>query len=416
MQIILFEDTRVGNLKPLVGLKPVYGLTTGFRTLREKMAEAAGRETELTYHLRRSLASCFSAANPAFVVNSIKDCDLLLVNGRMVFSELAGRMLREHEFDSGTAYMQDGNMIFARVRSDMIADETGALPDLIETSLLADRLRTEKLSGFRMIDNLWDLIALHADEMQMDASSLELGRIDGDIHPSAVIVNPGNVSIGKGASVRAGAVIDASEGFVAIGSGAVVEPHTVLMQNVCLAPFARAKASSRIYSNVFVGSWSKAGGEVEDSIIEQFANKQHDGFLGHSYISSWCNLGAGTNTSDLKNNYAPVRIVVNGREKDTGLQFLGLMMGEHSKSSINSMFNTGTVVGTSSNIFGGGFPPKEVPSFSWGGSAGFEPYDVGKALETARTVMSRRQVSMSGEYEAMFRHLAATEGATKVFT
>jgi UDP-N-acetylglucosamine diphosphorylase / glucose-1-phosphate thymidylyltransferase / UDP-N-acetylgalactosamine diphosphorylase / glucosamine-1-phosphate N-acetyltransferase / galactosamine-1-phosphate N-acetyltransferase len=416
MQLILFEDTRVAELKPLVNLKPVYSLTSGFRTLREKMELAAGGIAGVSFHLRRYLAPCFAEQNQSSIVNSIRERDLLLVNGRLVCSAQVELMLRENAFEPGKAYLQGDNLLFARVPSSLIADESGSMPDLIDTLFLAGELATEELSGFRVIENLWDLIAFHTDEMQRDASRLELGRMDGDIHPSAVIVNPSNVYIGPGAIVRAGAVIDADDGFVAVGAGAVIEPQALLMQNVSLAPRSRVRPGSKIYSNVSIGSFSKAGGEIEDSIIEPFANKQHDGFLGHSYISSWCNLGAGTNTSDLKNNYSPIRIVVNGRERETGLQFLGLLMGEHSRCSINSMFNTGSVVGTAANIFGGGFPPKEVPSFTWGGSAGLEPYDPDKAVETARRVMERRQVSMSASCEAMFRYVAGTENPHKFFT
>lgn len=415
MQLLLFEDFRVPELRPLVSLKPVYSLTAGFRTLREKMAHALGGGMELTFHLRRSLAPCFAAENPSCTVNTLRDDELLLINGRMFPSgELQG-MIGENAFEPRTAYLQDGTLLFARIPSGLLLSGTGTMPDLIDTALLSGELFTRKLSGFRIIDNLWDLIAFHPDELQRDAGSLELGSIEGEIHPSAVIVNPSNVYVGPGAVVQSGAVIDAGDGFVALGAGAVAEPHSLLRQNVFLAPRSRARAGARIYSNVSIGSFSKAGGEVEDSVIEPFANKQHEGFLGHSYISSWCNLGAGTNTSDLKNNYSPVKIFVNGQERQTGLQFLGLLMGEHSKCSINSMFNTGTVVGTAANIFGGGFPPKEVPSFSWGGSGGFEPYDPSKALETARRVMERRQVSMSAAYEAMFLHVAGTEGRGDVF-
>lgn len=416
MQLILFEDSKVGALKPLVNLKPVYSLTTGFRTLREKMEQAIGRDSELTFHLRRCLAPCFSEQNPSCIVNTIRESEVLLINGRMICSEEGCRMLSERAFEPGKAYLQDGTLLFARVPSGILADETGALPDLIESSYLAGVLKTQELTGFRVVENLWDLIAFHTDELHKDAGTLELGRIDGQIHPSAVLVNPSCVYVGPGAVVRAGVVIDADDGFVAIGAGAVAEPQAVLMQNVYLAPRSRVRPGAKLYSNVSIGSFSKAGGEVEDSIIEPFVNKQHDGFLGHSYISSWCNLGAGTNTSDLKNNYTSVRIMVNGRELETGLQFLGLLMGEHSKCSINSMFNTGTVVGTAANIFGGGFPPKEVPSFSWGGSSGLESYDPDKAVETARRVMERRQVSMSGAYESLFRLIAGTFGPEAVFT
>ena len=259
------------------------------------------------------------------------------------------------------------------------------------------------------------MIAFHSDELLRDAETLELGRIDGEVHSSAALVNRSNIYVGPGAVVRAGAVLDADEGFVAVGSGAIVEPQAVLMQNVFLAPCSKVKIGAKLYSNVTVGSASRVGGEVEDSLIEPFANKQHDGFLGHSYVSSWCNLGAGTNTSDLKNNYSRISLFHNGRLQMTGLQFLGLLMGDHSKSSINSMFNTGTVVGTAANIFGGGFPPKEVPSFSWGGSDGFVPYEVEKAVETARKVMDRRQVVMSSAYESMFRFVAGIEVHQRLF-
>jgi UDP-N-acetylglucosamine diphosphorylase/glucosamine-1-phosphate N-acetyltransferase len=187
------------------------------------------------------------------------------------------------------------------------------------------------------------------------------------------------------------------------------------MQNVFLAPGSRARIGAKIYSNVFIGKSSKAGGEIEDSILEPCSNKQHDGFLGHSYISSWCNLGAGTNTSDLKNNYSKIRLVVDGQQLSTDLQFLGLLMADHAKCSINSMFNTGTVVGTGANIFGSGMPPKYVPSFSWGcGASGFEPYQIEKAVDTARKVMERRQVVMSNAYEHMLRLVAQLELARKV--
>jgi UDP-N-acetylglucosamine diphosphorylase/glucosamine-1-phosphate N-acetyltransferase len=187
----------------------------------------------------------------------------------------------------------------------------------------------------------------------------------------------------------------------------VVEPVALLMENVYIAPGARVKSGARIYSNVCIGGGAKAGGEIEDSIMEPFSNKQHDGFLGHSYISSWCNLGAGTDTSDLKNNYSPVSIETAHGKMATGQQFLGLLMGEHSKCSIGTRFNTGTVVGISSNIFGNGMPAKYVPSFSWGdGNPGTARYEADKAVETARKVMARRKVEMSAAYEAMFRAVA----------
>jgi len=146
----------------------------------------------------------------------------------------------------------------------------------------------------------------------------------------------------------------------------------------------------------------KVGGEVEDTIIHPYSNKQHSGFLGHSYLGSWINLGADTNNSDLQNNYGSIKVQVNGRHIDSGKQFVGLMMGDHSKTAINTMFNTGTVVGFSSNVYGAGFPPKFISSFGWGGSESMKEYKLSKAIETAKAVFARRDKEFKKEDEEMF--------------
>ncbi|KUL21402.1 GlmU family protein [Chlorobium limicola] len=417
MQYLVFEDEKVSRLKPLVNFKPAYGLFTGFRSLAQKLEDSIAERVRLTWHLRTYLAPFYRERFPESIVNSIEEDELFLVNGRLLCDKNVTEIIVHGALDPGNALMQGDDLLFARLHRSRLSDlPDGKLPDLLDSAFLAAGLAVQQVSGFRLIGNVWDVMAYHTEEMERDAEQLESGRIDGDIHPSAAIVNRSNIFIAPGAIVKAGAVLDAEDGFIAVGPGAVVEPQAVLMQNVFLSPCSRVKAGSRVYSNVFVGTASKVGGEVEDSLIEPFANKQHDGFLGHSYISSWCNLGAGTNTSDLKNNYSNVKLVIDGREVTTGLQFLGLLMGDHAKCSINSMFNTGTIVGTGANIFGGGFPPKEVSSFTWGSAAeGFETYMIEKAVETARKVMGRRQVAMSSAYETMFRFVAAREHGRKCF-
>lgn len=416
MQYLVFEDEKVSGMKPLVDFKPVYGLYTGFRTLAEKLEAGVPEGVRLSWHMREYLASVHRERYPDRMINRIDDDDVLLVNGRLVCDRALSSVMKGAELEPGCALVQNGNLLFARMRRDRLPGvRDGRLPDLFDTRSLLPLLSQSERSGFRILEHVWDVIAFHADAMELDMASLRNGVLDGDIHPSAVVVNPSNTVVAEGAVVKAGAVLDAREGFVYVGSGAVVEPQAVVMNMVYLAPHSRVKAGARVYSNVFVGTAAKVGGEVEDSLVEPFANKQHDGFLGHSYISSWCNLGAGTNTSDLKNNYSSVNLVIDGRSVSTGLQFLGLIMGEHAKCSINSMFNTGTVVGTSANVFGGGFSPKEVLSFTWGSSAeGFQTYLIDKAVETARKVMQRRQVSMSGAYEAMFRFVADGESRRRV--
>src|SRR5690606_16982746 len=155
------------------------------------------------------------------------------------------------------------------------------------------------------------------------------------------------------------------------------------------------KIGAKSYGQTAIGRWCKVGGEVENSIILGYSNKQHDGFLGHSCLGAWVNLGADTNTSDLKNNYGSVRVLLNGREVNSGRMLLGSLIGDHSQTGINTMLNTGTVIGVSANIFGGGFPPREIPSFAWGGSGGFEPFRPEKAIELARTVTARRGIDFT---------------------
>lgn len=411
MQVIVFEDEKVLRFAPLVDLKPVYDLVTGCRSLRERFVAAFEGRQQLTWHLRRHIAPWFRETNPGAVVNSVQEEDVLLVNGRLLCDTAVMQFIDEGRVGPGQAVMQNGSLLFCRTKAEPFPDSGTVFPDTIDSMVVAGALSCTEVSGFRVLENLWDPVALHPGMMREDGAALALGRIEGEVHPSAILVNPEAIAIGKGAKVMAGAVLDASDGYIFIGADAVVEPVALLMQNVYIAPGARVKSGARIYSNVSIGTGSKAGGEIEDSIMEPFSNKQHDGFLGHSYISSWCNLGAGTDTSDLKNNYSQVGIETAHGKMATGQQFLGLIMGEHSKCSIGTRFNTGTVVGTSANIFGDGMPAKYIPSFAWGdGNNGSETCDTDKAVETARKVMARRKIEMSPACEEMLRAVAGEQG------
>jgi UDP-N-acetylglucosamine diphosphorylase/glucosamine-1-phosphate N-acetyltransferase len=174
-----------------------------------------------------------------------------------------------------------------------------------------------------------------------------------------------------------------------------------------LGDYSQLKMGTRIYGATTIGPHCKVGGEVSNSVIQGYSNKAHDGFLGNSLLGEWCNLGADTNNSNLKNNYAEVKIwnYRLNQMNNTNLTFCGLIMGDHSKSGINTMFNTGTVVGVGCNVFGGGFPPTFIPSFSWGGANGFEVHQLDKMLETARRVLSRRSLTLSQEQREMLTRL-----------
>ncbi|MDP2365630.1 MAG: transferase, partial [Ignavibacteria bacterium] len=179
-------------------------------------------------------------------------------------------------------------------------------------------------------------------------------------------------------------------------------PNAVIEGPCFIGESSKIKSGAAIYENVSIGKVCKVGGEVEQSIFMDYSNKQHAGFIGHSYIGSWVNLGADTNNSDLKNNYSKIKVKLSSKEVDTGSQFIGLMIGDHSKSAINTMFNTGTVVGFSCNIFAAGFPEKYIPSFTWGGDDLSTVYDIKKAIETAIVVTSRRKIDFEKKDELMF--------------
>ena len=218
--------------------------------------------------------------------------------------------------------------------------------------------------------------------------------------------NPENIFIEEGAIVEF-CTLNASEGPIYIGRDAEIMEGALVRGPFALCEHSTLKMGAKIYSNTTIGPHSKVGGEVNNSVIFGYSNKGHDGFLGNSVLGEWCNLGADTNNSNLKNNYAEVRLWDYETEgfAHTGLQFCGLMMGDHSKCGINTMFNTGTVVGVSANIFGSGFPRNFVPSFSWGGSGGFTTYKTDKAFEVAKVVMERRNIEFSEMDAKVLEHV-----------
>ncbi|MFQ6618728.1 MAG: hypothetical protein ACE5QV_08590, partial [Fidelibacterota bacterium] len=256
-----------------------------------------------------------------------------------------------------------------------------------------------------LINYPWDLILRNSVQIELDFEDNLKGQIEGKIYDGAVLLNQDNVHVGEGTEIKPGAVLDAENGPIFIGKNVKVFSNAVIEGPVYIGDGSMIKVCARIYEGTSIGEVCKVGGEVEESIIHSYSNKQHDGFIGHSYIGKWVNIGADTNNSDLKNNYASVKVPINGDPVDSGSIFVGLIMGDHTKTGINTMFNTGTVVGVSCNIYGGGFPPKFIPSFSWGGSGGFQEYLFDKAVETAKRVMQRRKLILSQDERDMLKEV-----------
>lgn len=252
----------------------------------------------------------------------------------------------------------------------------------------------------------WDIFSKNDFAINFDFKLITEDRESEPINSSNFVKNPENIFIEEGAVVD-NCSLNASTGPIYIGKDALVMEGCFFRGPIAIGEEAVVKMGAKIYGATTIGPGSRAGGEINNSVLFQNSNKGHEGYLGNSVLGEWCNLGADTNNSNLKNNYAEVRLwdyETEGFAK-TGLQFCGLMMGDHSKCGINSMFNTGTVVGVSCNIFGTGYPRNFVPSFSWGGSSGMTTYQTKKVFEVARLVLERRKMEFTKEDEAILEHV-----------
>ena len=256
------------------------------------------------------------------------------------------------------------------------------------------------------IENTWDIFSKNAEALQADFDFITEDRKSQPISKTNTVINADNIFLEEGAKVEC-SILNATNGPIYIGANAEVMEGCMIRGGFALGEHSIVKMGAKIYGATTVGPHSRIGGEVNNSVLFAYSNKGHDGFLGNSVLGEWCNLGADTNNSNLKNNYDEVRLWSYETEgfAKTGLQFCGLMMGDHSKCGINSMFNTGTVVGVSANIFGSGFPRNFVPSYSWGGASGFTTYLPKKAFETAKIMMSRRGVEFDAQEEAILNHV-----------
>ncbi|WP_396210212.1 GlmU family protein [Flavobacterium sp.] len=256
------------------------------------------------------------------------------------------------------------------------------------------------------IVNTWDIFSKNDRAIRDDFQLLTTDRISQPIPKSVNVISPENVFIEEGAQL-AFVTLNASTGPIYIGKNSEIMEGSVIRGPFALCESGRVKLATKVYGATTVGPHSVIGGEVNNSVLFGYSNKGHDGFLGNSVLGEWCNIGADSNNSNLKNNYEEVRLWSYETEgfAKTGLQFCGLMMGDHSKCGINTMFNTGTVVGVSANIFGAGFPRNFVPSFSWGGAAGFSTYLTQKAFQTAKIVMARRNVVFTDQDATILTHV-----------
>lgn len=408
MYLCLFEDDRVPFLRPLVETRAAYDLRLGMRTVLETTRDAFEPDG-LLLHARPLLADVTRLAHDDVLVNTLPDgADVLFVNGRFVAEEgdLRTRLQQAPTSDEPRAFVQGDTLVAA-----WVPEAAAHRPDdfLSKPALTAESfsdLPATPLDDARLLRRPWDLldalrpalvrdVAAHTDGSS--SSSPLSDRSHATVHDSVTSVQPEQIHLAPGATIRPGALLNAEDGPIYVDENAVVHERAVVRGPCYVGPRTRVKIGANVEGTA-VGTWCKLGGEVHDCILQSFSNKSHAGFLGHAYLGRWCNLGADTNNSNLKNDYGKVSAYVPETQQfeNTGRQFAGLFMGDHSKCGINTMFNTGTVIGTNCNLFGGDFPPRYVPPFSWGGAAhGFTEYRLEKALEVAEHVMGRRDTAFT---------------------
>ncbi len=381
MNFILFDGNVRTQLLPFTFTRPVADIRIGILTIREKWEHLLGfTATTIT-------EDYLSEKYPFVELESN-----ILINASFLPTQNLVNNVKGLQENQALFYEDEPIAFFTSEGQDVDFDTF----DVIQYNY-HDILR---------IENTWDIFSKNGEAIKRDFEMLTRGRKSQPIPDGIWAKNPENIFIEEGAKVEF-CTLNASDGPIYIGKDAEIMEGALVRGPFALCEHAALKMGAKVYGATTIGPHSKVGGEVNNSVIFGYSNKGHDGFLGNSVLGEWCNLGADTNNSNLKNNYAEVRLWSYETESfaKTGLQFCGLMMGDHSKCGINTMFNTGTVVGVSANIFGSGFPRNFVPSFSWGGSAGFTTYKTDKAFEVAEIVMKRRGIEFSETDSKIMEHI-----------
>ena len=369
MRYLLFDDENRANLLPLAYTRPVAEFRIGILTIAEKWSRRMPNEAVFGGYVTETY---LQGKYPSDINE-----EQLWINASVCPNDALIKDILSLEMNEGLFDEQE----------HIIAFRSGNFKD----SVVCQKSYTDV--AFTRVQNLWDIFSKNAIELEADFELITRGRTSQKANATNNILGEENLFIEEGAVLNC-AIINASNGPVYIGKDAEVMEGSIIRGPFALCESSQTKLGAKIYGPTTVGPYSKVGGELNNVVIFGYSNKGHDGFLGNSVLGEWCNIGADSNNSNLKNNYAEVRLwnYATGRFAHTGLQFCGLIMADHSKCGINTMFNTGTVVGVSANIFGAGFPRNFIPSFSWGGPQGQSTFMIPKAFEVSEKVMARRNV------------------------
>ena len=374
MNLILFDNNRE-NYYPLSLTRPIADFRIGIFTIREKWEK---------YYKSVSVKT-EGYLSDKFPIKQTKDN--LWVSAKVFPTKI---LITELEsLRVGEILEKNGDVIAFR---SAVYDPDKLIK--ITTNIEVDSL-----------ENLCDIFTDNDREIKRDFSLLIKGRVSQSLSENNTVLGK-DIFIEKGAKVSC-SILNSENGPIYIGKNAEIMEGSIIRGPFSMGENSVLKMGTKIYGATSLGPYCKVGGEVNNSVFFGYSSKAHDGFLGNSVIGEWCNLGADSNTSNLKNNYASVKIwnYKEERFKNTDLLFCGLIMGDHSKCGINTMFNTGTIVGVSANIFGSGFPRNFIPSFNWGGAAGFSIYKLQKALEVAEKVFGRRKLSFDKVEQGILTHV-----------
>lgn len=372
--IIFFDSTEWTDLLPLTFTRPVAKLRIGILTIEEKWKQLLS--CDCGFYTQKYLSEKYKTQ----LTN-----DNLFINGSVLPNELLIEKIKDLDINSAIVF-----------ESQLIAFRTSEkdldfIDSLIEGEI-SSNFKIINISQVNKIQNLWDIYQKTTSEIQSDFEFLTKRKPSQNLSlTNTKIGSIENIFIAEGAKVEA-SILNCSTGPIYIDEDAEIMEGSMIRGPFYLGKHSGIKMGSKIYGATSIGHYCKVGGEVNNSVFLDYSNKAHDGFIGNAVIGEWCNIGADTNNSNLKNNYAKVKLwsYRSHSFENTDQQFCGLFMGDHSKAGINTMFNTGTVVGVSANIFGPGFPRNFIPSFSWGGNHGFTTFSLNKAFETAEIMMARR--------------------------
>lgn len=384
MKIFLLDivETRV-QLLPLTYTRSIGELRVGILKIQEKWELRLGENSNLITeeYLGKNLPK---HTNNNLVINSC-----ICPNDILVDSIL--------ELQEGQKLINKGKLVAVRTSSPpKYGDYSYSNLDIVDYS-----------GEVTYIERPQDIFARNGEQISVDFELITKGRKSAEINdPHSKIYDNENIFLEEGVDLKA-CILNAENGPIYLGKNSIVSEGAIIKGPFALGEHSKVSMGAKIRGDSTFGPYTKIGGEVSNSVVMGYSNKGHDGYLGNSVIGEWCNMGADTNTSNMKNNYTSVKVWDYARNAflDSGLQFCGLIMGDHSKCGINTMFNTGTVVGMSTNIYGAGYPRNFIPSFSWGGTAGFETYRIQKAIETASVAMERKGVKMSELDESIFKHI-----------